>query len=245
MFWITGVLCAGLALYLVVSEPTGNPNGTSSLPAGQYRGEQLSTTTVSTKRNSQKKSDRRTKPSPRPTQVGMADPRRRATNKDRVSAYPAEMASNSSAPALGSAPYDEPVKSANIAANPEKTGKSNPQAASLDGRITVGPQEISGPLPLAVSLTSIRPEVLSPEERRFIEAADNSFRNAVEEETRLSVKNADAAARYRTQAVSLHDEYLRITLGWDRFNALSAEAARWSRSNQSVAPNSVSEFLNQ
>lgn len=158
---------------------------------------------------------------------------------------PAEMSFNSNAPALGSARSDKLMELASNPAIPGKTKNSNPHASSLDDRIDVRPQEISGPLPLAVSLASIRPEILSPEESRLIEAADNSFRIAVEEETRLSLENSDAAVRYRSQAVSLHDEYLRITLGWDRFNALSAEAVRWSRSNQSVAPNSVSEFLNQ
>lgn len=245
MISITGVLCAGSALYLIVSESSGSPNGPSPLSAGKNPGGLPATTaadvTVSTNRNPGKRPERGASQSSYPAKVGTSNPRRRTSDKGRGYVNIAEMSSNSDRPELGSAPADESAGTASI---PAKSAMSNPHPPDLDGWITASRRKISGPVPLAVRLASIRPEALRPEERRLIEGADSSFRNSVEEEARLSEENAEAGARYRSQAVNLHDEYLRMTLGWDRFNQLSAEAARKWRSNQVDAPRSVSESLN-
>jgi hypothetical protein len=79
-------------------------------------------------------------------------------------------------------------------------------------------------LPIAFSLPELPAEPGSPEEG-IIHQAQQDFADEM-----AAAPDADPAspayAEHWKRAASAHDEYLRRTLGWDKFNQLSAIASQ-------------------
>ncbi|MBN8459507.1 MAG: hypothetical protein J0M04_16890 [Verrucomicrobia bacterium] len=107
------------------------------------------------------------------------------------------------------------------------------------------PSEPRGRTPVAVQLAASALRGFTPNEIRLIHGMDESFSQALDQEQQLLGNDPEQAALYRRQAVELHDEYLRRTLGWDRFNQLSAIAAALHTRGQGGARGGVSGTVEQ
>jgi hypothetical protein len=224
--WIAGGLCAGVAIYFAVADTAEKPSDTS----------------IRADRNREVRPDAA---APKTADSNLRNKRPRP-ERGSIRSLPAaetrSIASNRRMPdgiAVSMSPLGEaPSGGSNAVTRAPEAGAPEVAAASH--------QDVSRSMPLAVLLTNIGSDFLRPEEHRLVEGMENSFKQSVEEETRLMAENPqnpEIATRFRSQAVSLHDEYLRMTLGWDRFNQLSAEAAARWQTKQSGVRLSVSEML--
>jgi hypothetical protein len=98
--------------------------------------------------------------------------------------------------------------------------------SSLQEQATVAPAVIEeARIPVARAIPDLDISRFSPREQSAIRSLLDSFARAV---AAAPSQDPDSPEYFNCwkSAVRLHDEQLRITLGWDRYNLLSALAAR-------------------
>jgi hypothetical protein len=110
-----------------------------------------------------------------------------------------------------------------------KTGSQEIESGAFPENPALIPPVVieKAPVPVAVAVPSLDTSLLSPEERTAVQQVGDSFAASI---AASPTQDPDSPAyfNYWKSAAYLHDEQLRITLGWESFNRLSALAAQAS-----------------
>lgn len=80
-------------------------------------------------------------------------------------------------------------------------------------------------MPVASAISDLDVTAFTPQEQSAIHDLRDSFTETIAAEPSQDPASHEYFDHWKC-AARLHDEQLRITLGWDRFNRLSAVAAR-------------------
>ena len=80
-------------------------------------------------------------------------------------------------------------------------------------------------MPVAVAIPDLDVTAFTPQEQSVIHDLRDSFMDSIAAAPSQDPASPEYFDCWKS-AARLHDEQLRITLGWDRFNRLSAVAAR-------------------
>lgn len=119
-------------------------------------------------------------------------------------------------------PHSEPASNSAVDELAPKPQMDSPVGAA----ITIAPAAVEKPsIPVALALSKLEIPSLSPQEQSIVENVRSSFEASIAEAP-SSDPDSPEYFSYWKSAAHLHDEQLRITLGWAAYNQLSALAAQ-------------------